>query len=57
MNTPINLESLSRTTVWQKPYRRMMRMRAEANVLAEAFETSSIAAKEHIPQHVMTAPA
>ncbi len=26
-------------------------MRAEANVLAEAFETGYIAAKEHIPQH------
>ena len=28
-------------------------MRAEANVLADAFETGSIAAKEHISQHAM----
>ncbi len=28
-------------------------MIAEANVLADAFETGSMAAKVHIPQHAM----
>jgi hypothetical protein len=40
-------------TVWQKLYRKMIFMIADANVVADGFVTGSMAAKVHMLQHAM----
>ncbi len=51
--TPKNLLSLLRMTVWQKPYRMMIFIIAKAKVFADGLMIGSMAANVHIPQQAM----